>query len=740
MCISRFGDADDTFQYVTTRKVAIRDRRLGLTALLSKLIIFAYAVAWEIVANQQYLKPGRATGTARLSLQRPSAAYRSAPDTLPYCAGVNASSDPSYAVEPGTYAYTGVGGLATQQLPCLFLDGRFAAPVPAQPNEIVMPTRITTIKEAVAPASACGTQGHDFCEWTVTNQSTALVADAEMFTLMLQHSVAADGGYSKGGAEVSGFLLDSDARVVDPCQSYAAYTAGCPAFITVGNRSRGDNDIVSLRTLLRAGGVQTLDQAAGQTPTFAVQTARYAGVVMVLTLSYTNYYLPGGGVPFGTGSMDASVVRYGLQAQVIPETEFKEEAVFMPGSAFPSLTRTTYNRHGIRIVVRVTARIGSFSLQALLINLMVSLGLLSLAALVTDWIALNICAHRAIFRQYMLRKTVDMSDVLDARHLRHILKRFEHDENLIDSVPPALTDSLRRHRRTLRVRARHTQLTAERKTLAAAIGLLQRHRADREGDEPAHSRCKVQPVAGLAVGVSERAGMEGGSFALEIEQLQRAIAQLDVQLGALAADADVHQDHAEVCEDGAGASHAGPVIDISATCDCALPAVPGFHSSPAIGLRSPHAVAAADAVLCSTHNPLTLTSPVHRASASSRALTSSPLPSRQPVLKSPQSSTPKVDAAEHGPMDLCPLRGDCSPGSSLKSDVQLQPLPGAGFATRETVLPGAVPATEDSAFDIDAGLFTSPTRGKQAGPRIPPRGDAAAPLVARPMNTAAPPG
>jgi hypothetical protein len=534
------------FPYETDRQVAIRDRRLGFVAFAAKLAIFGY-VLYTVVFNQLYLTSGKVHGAARMSLKRPSSAYRWQGGLAPYCLGttaadLNVSGRGAHfwiSSTNATYAYAGSNGLglATPQYPCQFLDALMATPAPPEGAAVFLPTRIISIQERATPAASCATQGHSNCEWSVVNQSTALIADVEMFTLQLSHSVTADGsGLAREGSEMRGGLLGADGSFLDPCAAYADFPAGCPSYIAVG--SMGVRDIVSLRTLLRAGGVQTLDQAAGQTPTFAVQTSRYAGVVMVLTLSYTNYYLPGGGVPFGTGSMDASVVEYGLQAQVIPETEFKEEAVFTPGSAFPSPTRTTYNRHGVRIIVVMSGRLGVFSLQSLLINLTVSLGLLSLATVITDFVAFNLCPWRAMYNQYMLRKTVDMSDVLDATDAQTIVDRFRTEDDLIDPVPRVFAELFELKERRQRERARRLDIMQQKADIQRVLGRLQ---AQLAADRQAGVGSPV--VVGVSGGVGSGAA-EAGVLPLsdtsryietQISLLQRTLAEIDGQLAALEA-------------------------------------------------------------------------------------------------------------------------------------------------------------------------------------------------------------
>lgn len=319
---------DSTFAYVTARKVATRDRRLGLLATALKLVIFLYVILYVIVLSQQYLKPSPISGISRLTLKRPSAAYRWPDGQAPYCLGASAvnNSDPRIQwyefPSPGFYKYIGPAGdgIVAPQLQCDYLDARMAVPTPPEGGTIVQPTRLSTISEQAFPTASCDQLQHSYCEWVTNKTISAYIADAEMSTILLDTSFSTVSGIARSAAQMTGVLLGPDDEPVDPCDVYDSFPAGCPSFINVGDRDKAGNDIVALKTLLNAGGVETLDQVAGTTPAFKDQTKRYAGVVVALQVSYSNFALAGNGLP-GTGKWDTDVIKYTMRVKVVPEQE-----------------------------------------------------------------------------------------------------------------------------------------------------------------------------------------------------------------------------------------------------------------------------------------------------------------------------------------------------------------------------------------------------------------------------------
>jgi len=120
---------------------------------------------------------------------------------------------------------------------------------------------------------------------------------------------------------------------------------------------------------------------------------------------------------------------------VVANQDFKTEQVMTPSIDRYDSSRNNYNQHGIRILVTQSGRVGVFNFQALLINLTVSLGLLSVALVITDFVAFSCCPARSVYAQYRMRRTVDMSDVRATGKWNDVVKQFKSEKDLVDPVP-----------------------------------------------------------------------------------------------------------------------------------------------------------------------------------------------------------------------------------------------------------------------------------------------------------------
>ncbi|RYG51582.1 hypothetical protein EON66_10600, partial [archaeon] len=239
--------------------------------------------------------------------------------------------------------------------------------------------------------------------------------------------------------------------VLDPCDAYSNFEAGCPSYITEGGD--GKATILSLRSLLHAAGVRTLDAPAGSIPPLDSETLRYAGLVMVIEVQYTNYYTASGNVRHGTGSFNPLHVDFMYRVRVVPEQDYKSLRVITPSSEAFDSTRNVYNQHGVRIILTQNGRIGTFDFQALLINLMVSLGLLSVAIIITDFVAFKLCPLRDVYRQYAQRRTVDFSDLADTGHLAEVKSEFKVNAHAGEPHPPVIQHALEERKQRIEERA-----------------------------------------------------------------------------------------------------------------------------------------------------------------------------------------------------------------------------------------------------------------------------------------------
>ena len=159
-------------------------------------------------------------------------------------------------------------------------------------------------QQAAAPATAaCAGLLLPNCTWATVASEYQYIPDVEFFTLLADHSFASvSGRLSRSSTQLSGAILDTSGRAVDPCAPYARNGFACPSFITVG--AAGQEDIFSIWTLLDAAGVGSLDDDGGDGGGRANETMRSSGIVMLLQISYTNYFLTtviGGATLPGTG-------------------------------------------------------------------------------------------------------------------------------------------------------------------------------------------------------------------------------------------------------------------------------------------------------------------------------------------------------------------------------------------------------------------------------------------------------
>lgn len=310
--------------YATVRKVRIRDSRLGIFYRVSQLAIGLYVLAYNIIVLQAYLKEAVAvTGSVRLRLREPDAPYRLAAGAAPYCLGefnstpgVPPPSIPGYVVNAaaGTYQYVGgPGGIpGTPQRSCIRLDSPYVLPGPRELNAVLLPTYTAQNPEVVQDTVACAgftvlpVNGVDPCAFVEAGPTTrSFLRDVDFWTLLIDHSMASSNGVTRNAVAMTGRLVGKDGRDITPCDAYTGSPSGCPSFIAAG--AGGKPDIVSMRTLLQAAGIDSLDTEAGTVASLRGNTSRSEGKVLLVSISYTNYFAPFLGFD-GTSTYDWSTV------------------------------------------------------------------------------------------------------------------------------------------------------------------------------------------------------------------------------------------------------------------------------------------------------------------------------------------------------------------------------------------------------------------------------------------------
>lgn len=144
------------------------------------------------------------------------------------------------------------------------------------------------------------------------------------------------------------------------------------------------------------------------------ESHRYAGMVLVVRVFYDN-----------THSMNTADVRYTYSVRHVPSTEFKvEEPMYGVAATGGAVQRTIVDRHGIRIVFLQTGKIGTFDFQNFLVQMAASLGLLAMATVVVDLLAVRVLKQREFYSQCKFMDVKDMKELENGDILPAVLSEL----------------------------------------------------------------------------------------------------------------------------------------------------------------------------------------------------------------------------------------------------------------------------------------------------------------------------
>lgn len=401
-CLKRV-DLNEVLSYSTPRLARIRDWRLGALSMILTLGIFAYVILWTVVFAQRYRRLALdVVGSTRLQLRPPTAAYWLEPAATAYC-----------GVGPGV----GPDGFVFPRFPCRYIDAYDAVQPFLEPGALFMSSRISETNYSL-PAD-CEAQLTPSCAFAASAPtSTFFVGNLEMFTLLIDHTFSsASLNLQQAASSMPGRLVDASGAVLNACDDYTQQGWPCPAVISVGAVG-GSADIVPLRTLLRAAGIASLDaQAGGLNESF-----RYGGLVLVLSVEYSNFWLD-------TSSFSEARFTYTYSVRAVANAEFKAEQ----SSSAGALNRTILDRHGLRLLVKQSGTIGAFDSSTLLIALTSGLGLLAVTTLVVDFVATRILALRGIYASY---KTWSSEDAATLQALSADALQQAALDDVVNPQPP----------------------------------------------------------------------------------------------------------------------------------------------------------------------------------------------------------------------------------------------------------------------------------------------------------------
>ena len=210
---------------------------------------------------------------------------------------------------------------------------------------------------------------------------------------MIDHSIFAPlVGIQRDGQSLSGELRGPD---------------GAPLPLSNSSREQvgqeGKSDILELRTLLRAAGIESLNAESdyvskkkndthGERESF-----RMAGMVLMVYYVYSN-----------TDTYNLYDVNYHIDVTRINKTEFKAVQPILTKNI---TSRKLYNRHGVRLVFQQVGQLGRFDFQTMLLSFVSGLGLLAAATLVVDQLAVRVLPQRKIYREYKINETEEIDEL-----------------------------------------------------------------------------------------------------------------------------------------------------------------------------------------------------------------------------------------------------------------------------------------------------------------------------------------
>jgi len=256
---------------------------------------------------------------------------------------------------------------------CLYWDENFVLYPLVEDHDMFITTRVTITEQSLPN---CTLEQFN-CTYNVDHEEDFYIADIDRFTILLDHTVYAQGILQANGVDLPGFLLDSGGNPFNNLTKLPNQVG-----------KSGKADILELSTLLGAGGLWSLDTQAETRPD---RSKRDDGVVFIVFIEYSNMV-----------NYNLSNLQYTYRVEMIHSTKFKaEQPIFTKNVA----TRVLWNRHGVRFIFLQVGAIGKFDFQTILLTLVSGLGLMTFATVIVDILATKILPRKTLYGSYKYDET-----------------------------------------------------------------------------------------------------------------------------------------------------------------------------------------------------------------------------------------------------------------------------------------------------------------------------------------------
>jgi len=256
-------DLDDVFAYQTPKMVVLRDRKLGLTAICLKIVIFVYIFIWLILYQGKHLAIADVDGTFRVTLQHPTSDMCN-PDDIDCTANYTSLENLPYCTQ-SPEPYVTREGEQGKKRECYIWDNIEAFVEHEQ--GALFPTRVRRYDQVrgCVPSKEngwnCNGMPWIFLKDDGTPQDHEgeakpmydfFVSDIEKFTIMFDHSFRRLGGMQADDHDMTGYWLDcpSGEAHISECtpKSLLCVHGHCPE----GSRRPGQKEASLLENRARA--------------------------------------------------------------------------------------------------------------------------------------------------------------------------------------------------------------------------------------------------------------------------------------------------------------------------------------------------------------------------------------------------------------------------------------------------------------------------------------------------------
>lgn len=252
---------------------------------------------------------------------------------------------------------------------------------PAPLNSIFVSTRVkdTTFAASSADCTDPYTPMSVECIPTQTTSTNMYTAGVEDFTLFIEHSIY-------------GRITDTK-RTNKDIKGELKFKGDKEKPVLFHDLTRA-GDIVDIRTLLRAAGVDSLDV---QSKVVNGKTLRYDGALLMMVITYSN------------NGLHPSKLEYTYEVQILQGAD----VVAMEPTQIRSSDKSVHerNRHGINVLFMVSGAVGKFDFQTLLMNIVSGAVLLGVATTVVDLLLLYVMPDKDLYKRHKYELTEDFSDV-----------------------------------------------------------------------------------------------------------------------------------------------------------------------------------------------------------------------------------------------------------------------------------------------------------------------------------------